>query len=79
MRGLPAWARVAVMLIALLVLGRAPETIRPQAWSLSLRQLLRVPSAAHRRFRGVVAPSAPWVFAAPSIAFAVLPGLVRPR
>jgi hypothetical protein len=64
------------MLLALLVLGRAPETIRPQAWSVSLRQLLRVPSAAHRRFRGVVAPSAPWVFAAPAIAFAVLPGLV---
>jgi hypothetical protein len=37
---------------------------------------LRVPSAGHARFRGVVAPAAPWVFAAPSLAFAVMPGLV---
>jgi MFS family permease len=67
---------LAVMLIAALVLSGAPETIRPQAWSLSLGGLLRVPSAGRRRFRRVVAPSAPWVFAAPSIAFAVLPSLV---
>jgi hypothetical protein len=43
---------------------------------LSLAGVLRVPSAGHGRFRTVVAPAAPWAFAAPSIAFAVLPGLV---
>ena len=36
------------------------------------RRLATVP----RRFATVVAPSAPWVFAAPSVAFAALPGLV---
>ena len=43
---------------------------------VSLAGLLRVPSAGQARFRGIVAPSAPWTFAAPSISFAVLPGLV---
>jgi MFS family permease len=38
--------------------------------------MLRVPSARHVRFTRIVAPSAPWVFAAPSISFAVLPVLV---
>ncbi|MGH2867060.1 MAG: MFS transporter [Solirubrobacteraceae bacterium] len=67
---------LAVMLIAVLALAGAPETIRHQAGSLSLGGLLRVPSAGRLRFGRVVAPSAPWVFAAPSIGFAVLPSLV---
>jgi MFS family permease len=36
-----------------------------------------VPPASRRRFVGVVVPAAPWVFAAPSLAFVVLPGVVR--
>ena len=67
---------VAVMLIALAMLIGTPETVSSDVRPLSLGGMLRVPSAGHRRFRAVVAPAAPWVFAAPSIAFAVLPGLV---
>jgi hypothetical protein len=67
------------MLTALVLVIGAPETITKQNRRLSLRGLLRVPAATHIRFRRIVAPSAPWVFAAPSIAFAVLPGLVANR
>jgi MFS family permease len=70
---------LAVMLTALVLVIGAPETITKQDRRLSLRGLLRVPAASHIRFRRIVAPSAPWVFAAPSIAFAVLPGLVAHR
>jgi MFS family permease len=67
---------LAVMLIALVILIGAPETVSPNERRVSLAAVLRVPSAGHGRFRGIVAPAAPWVFASPSIAFAVLPGLV---
>jgi hypothetical protein len=67
---------IAVMLIALVILIGAPETVSPDHRGLSLAGVLRVPSAGHGRFRTVVAPAAPWAFVAPSIAFAVLPGLV---
>jgi MFS family permease len=70
---------LAVMLSALVLVISAPETITRPSHQLSLRGLLLVPAAAHIRFRQIVAPSAPWVFAAPSIAFAVLPGLVAHR
>jgi len=70
---------LAVMLTALVLLAGTPETIAPAAHGLVLGDLLRVPAAGHVRFRRIVAPSAPWVFAAPSIAFAVLPGLVADR
>ncbi len=67
---------LAVMLTALVLLAGTPETIAAAAPGLGWGDLLRVPVAGHVRFRRIVAPSAPWVFAAPSIAFAVLPGLV---
>jgi MFS family permease len=70
---------LAVMLTALVLVTGAPETITQPGDQDSLHGLLRVPAAAHIRFRRIVAPSAPWVFAAPSIAFAVLPGLVAHR
>jgi MFS family permease len=57
----------------LLVLRNAPETVvrrqaETPAWS--------VPGIGTPRFRSVVAPMAPWVFAAPAIAFALLPSVV---
>jgi MFS family permease len=70
---------LAVMLVALAILIGTPETVASDARRISLAGALRVPSAGHERFRAVVAPAAPWVFAAPSIAFAVLPGLVTHR
>jgi MFS family permease len=70
---------VVVMVIALVTLIGAPETVSSDREPVSLAWVWRVPSAGHGRFRGIVAPAAPWVFAAPSIAFAVLPGLVADR
>jgi hypothetical protein len=67
------------MLTALVLLAGAPETITTVGHGLVLGDLLRVPAGVHVRFRRIVAPSAPWVFAAPAIAFAVLPGLVAHR
>jgi MFS family permease len=65
-----------VMAAALPLLPGAPETIAERRAVPSPRAMLRVPSAGHARFGRIVAPSAPWVFAAPSISFAVLPVLV---
>jgi predicted MFS family arabinose efflux permease len=67
---------LAVMTIALLVIAGTPETVVRNVRREPARQLLRVPSAGHARFRGIVAPMAPWTFAAPSISLAFLPGLV---
>lgn len=61
---------------ALPLLWRAPETVRAAPGGPSFVSRLRVPAAGQRRFRLVVAPAAPWVFGAPSIAFVVLPALV---
>jgi MFS family permease len=63
-----------VLGVAVLVLLRgAPETVvAPDA--AAARPAL--PAHARARFRRVVAPSAPWVFAAPAIAFALLPSVV---
>ncbi len=68
---LPHLAVVALVLAPGL---RAPETVVPQTHGAA-RSVL-VPSARTDRFLRVVSPSAPWVFAAPSIAFAVLPAMI---
>ncbi|HEX5194118.1 MAG TPA: MFS transporter [Solirubrobacteraceae bacterium] len=65
-----------VMAATLPLLPAAPETVADRGSIPSLAAMLRVPSAGHVRFARIVAPAAPWVFAAPSISFAVLPILV---
>lgn len=63
---------IAFMAIVLVALREVPETV-----SGSPRPLrLSVPGVRHRRFLGVVAPIAPWVFTAPAIAFALMPSVV---
>ncbi|MFE6236136.1 MFS transporter [Cellulosimicrobium sp. NPDC057862] len=59
------------------VLG-VPETrVSPDGAARGrLRDDLRVPAVAHRRFLRVVVPVAPWVFGCAGSAYAVLPGLV---
>lgn len=70
---LPYVAHLVIMAMVLPGLLHAPETVtraRPRPAS-------RVPRGLSRgRFRGVVAPLAPWTFLSVSTAFAVLPGLV---
>jgi hypothetical protein len=65
--------QIALMAIVLLLLRTAPETVAGGA-----RRPLRLapPGLRSARFRTVVAPLAPWVFAAPAVAFALLPSIV---
>jgi len=62
---------LAVAVIALL--RDAPETVAARPPAVALPGL---PEHGRARFRRVVVPSAPWVFAAPAIAFALLPAVV---
>lgn len=58
----------------------APETAGPAPpGAPGYAARLRVPAARRRRFLTVVVPAAPWVFAAPSLAFAVQPALLGDR
>jgi MFS family permease len=71
---LPYLPHLAVMAVVWVLLRRAPETVetgRSRGWA----PRLSVPGLRTRRFRSVVAPMAPWVFAAPAIAFALLPSI----
>jgi hypothetical protein len=64
---------VAVMALVLVLLRRAPETVTARG-RLALRP--SAPGLRSPRFGTLVAPMAPWVFAAPAIAFALLPSVV---
>jgi MFS family permease len=72
-RVLPFVPHLAVMAAVLTVLPAVPETLTDGAAGAVRRA---IPPIRSRRFRGVVAPMAPWVFAAPAIAFALLPSVV---
>ena len=69
----PYLPHVVLALAVLAVLRGAPETASGAAPVTAPPGL---PAHRHPRFRRVVAPSAPWVFAAPAIAFALLPTIV---
>jgi MFS family permease len=72
-RTLPYLPHIALTAVVLLALRNVPETV-----SGTRRHPIRmaVPALRSSRFRGTVAPMAPWVFAAPAIAFALLPSVV---
>ncbi len=72
-RTVPYLPHVALMALVLLLLRDAPETVSGRT-RRGMR--LSVPGIRDPRFRRVVAPMAPWVFAAPAIAFALLPSVV---
>ncbi|MGZ4273488.1 MAG: MFS transporter [Solirubrobacteraceae bacterium] len=69
----PYLPHVLVMLTVLGLVSGAPETVA-RAGGTAIRRAL--PSLRHPRFLRVVAPMAPWVFAAPAVAFALLPSVV---
>jgi hypothetical protein len=69
---LPYVPHIALMAVLLALLRTAPETVAGG----SGRALRLTPAGVRSpRFRGVVGPMAPWVFAAPAIAFALLPSI----
>jgi MFS family permease len=69
----PYLPHVALMLVVLVLVPAAPETVLRGGGGTITRAL---PSLRHPRFLKVVAPMAPWVFAAPAVAFALLPSVV---
>ncbi len=69
----PYLPHVGLMLAVLVGLRGVPETVRPHARPT---HAIRLTPENARRFRRLVAPMAPWVFAAPAIAFALLPSVV---
>jgi MFS family permease len=69
----PHLPHVVLMAVVLVSLLSVPETVANGA-ARSLR--LSAPGMRSWRFRRVVAPMAPWVFAAPAIAFAFLPSVI---
>ncbi|MCG2797024.1 MAG: MFS transporter [Cellulomonas sp.] len=73
---LPYLVNVALTVGAGAALLGATETRQRPAAPGRLRDDLRIPSAAHRRFLLVVAPTAPWVFGTAASAYAILPGLL---
>jgi MFS family permease len=72
-RVIPFLPHMVLMAIVLVVARGAPETLTAGD-SRGVRLAPRGVGSA--RFRGVVGPMAPWVFAAPAIAFALLPSVV---
>jgi Major Facilitator Superfamily len=69
----PYVPHVVLMLAVLVCLRAVPETLTT---SLRGRTKAVLPPGSLRRFRRLVVPMAPWVFAAPAIAFALLPSIV---
>lgn len=71
---LPYLVHIVLTLPVIALVVRAPETRLPEpAPRRSLVADLKVPAVAHPRFRGLVLPLAPWVFAGPALSFAVQP------
>jgi MFS family permease len=75
---LPYVPHLVVMTASMLLLAGAPETARDAEPRRAARPSHGVSrrDLAHPRFVRVVVPFAPWVFAAPAIAFAFLPGAI---
>lgn len=63
---------LALMTAVLVALRATPETLGRTA---GRRPRLTVPEVRAPRFRAFVAPMAPWVFATPAVAFALLPSV----
>lgn len=69
----PYLPHALLMLVVLALVPCAPETVTRAGGGAIQRAL---PSLRDPRFLKVVAPMAPWVFAAPAVAFALLPSVV---
>ncbi|TFC81606.1 MFS transporter [Cryobacterium cheniae] len=73
----PYVVHIVLSLLVLPRLLRTPETVPRHRAHRPFWQDLAVPLAGHRRFVRVIAPSAPWVFGAAGIAYAIMPTLVK--
>ncbi|MGN6425423.1 MAG: MFS transporter [Leifsonia sp.] len=73
---LPFAVHIVLTLPCLLAVLRVPETAVTGGEPGPLREQLRIPAAAHKRFRRVVVVAAPWIFAAAALAYGYLPVLL---
>jgi MFS family permease len=76
---LPYLVHGSASLLAWIALVRAPETSPCTQSSRALLANLRVPRDGRAVFWRTIVPLAPWVFAAPTLSFAVGPSLVGSR
>jgi predicted MFS family arabinose efflux permease len=76
---LPYLVQIALAVPATVALYRHGVETRFDTGAQRLSDRLRVPAAAHRRFRWVVLPMAPWIFASAGVAYAIVPTLVAGR
>jgi MFS family permease len=74
---LPYLVHLAVTLPFVVLVRGVPETSTNGGLPGPLREQLRVPTAAHRRFRRVVVVTAPWIFAAAALAYGYTPVLLQ--
>lgn len=77
-RVLPYAVHLALVLVATAALRRAPDPA-PSSSPAGRVIDLRLPRLARSRFRTVVLPTAPWVFASAGLAYAIVPELVQER
>ncbi|SJM68248.1 MFS transporter [Gulosibacter sp. 10] len=75
---LPYIVHGALSLAALPLVLAAPESRAKARTGSAWWHDLRVPAARHRDFVGIIAPAAPWVFTAASVAYAVVPASAEP-
>ena len=77
-RVVPYLPHLVVMLAVLAIVPGAPETVAPETVARGGAGAIgrALPGLRQPRFYRVVAPMAPWVFAAPAVAFALLPSVV---
>jgi MFS family permease len=73
---LPYLPHALMMIPVLGLLWRAKSPAIPRSAPNAAARSPRLRVLGQPRFRGVVVPLAPWVFAAPTIAFALLPGVI---
>ncbi len=71
---LPYLPHLLIMIVVLALLRVAPADDR-SGWPVPAAPRPRLSIRDHPRFRGFVVPLAPWAFAAPVIAFALLPAV----
>ncbi|WP_245627599.1 MFS transporter [Actinomadura oligospora] len=75
---LPYLPPIALSIAVLMMLPKVPQ-LSPGRIEGPLWRDLRVPAAGHRRFVRVVLPTAPWIFGAAGIAYAITPQLEADR
>lgn len=74
---LPYLPHLIATIPLLFCIVRVPETRTDGDRSLTIRQMLHLPVASHRRFRRVVAVTAPWIFGVAALAYGYVPVLLQ--